>query len=187
MLFRSRFCSARRERIHDKVRTFLGFRAHDGIQTEKGTDAPEAAGPNGLSPTASEKTTTDLVSVGLVQGGKEVWIDDGMLSVQNSAAGMTDIRAEAALVAKDDAPMLLVEEKAASLRNRYCNDDVTRTLFDHLRKRQRNREELNLDKLGADLRSDGTPLTYQEIKNAMKWLASLGIGKYIRKIGRAHV
>ena len=179
----SRFCSARRERIHDKVRTFLGFRAHDGIHTEKGADAPEAAGPNGLSPTASEKTTTDLLSVGLVQGGKEAWIDDGTLSVQNSAAGMTDIRAEAALVARDDAPMLLVEEKAASLRNRYCNDAVTRMIFDHLRKRQRNRKELNLDKLGADLRSDGTPLTYQEIKNAMKWLASLGIGKYRRKRG----
>jgi hypothetical protein len=92
------------------------------------------------------------------------------------------LQAEVAASLPSDAPDVIEapsQERIAALRNRYMNHAATRTIIDHFGTRQRNQSETKLAALEAALRRDGTPLPLQEIKDVMKHLENLGLGRYI--------
>jgi hypothetical protein len=101
---------------------------------------------------------------------KECREDPVPFQVDVAASRASDVRD----VAQGPSP-----EQLAVLRDRYMNHAATRTIIDHFGTRQRNQNETKLKALEAALRRDGTPLPPEDIKDVMRQLGNLGLGRYI--------
>jgi uncharacterized protein with ParB-like and HNH nuclease domain len=109
-------------------------------------------------------------------------LTDGVLPVKGSIEDHGHFQADVPASRPSDVPdaaQAPAAEQLAVLRDRYMNHAATRTIIDHLGRRQRNQGATKLDALEAALRRDGTPLPIEEIKDVMKQLGNLGLGRFI--------
>jgi hypothetical protein len=70
-----------------------------------------------------------------------------------------------------------VDEKR--LRQLYRSDEAAKALFDHLARRERNRNELPVDRLALNIATEGSTASRSDVVRVLKALEQAGCGKYV--------
>ncbi len=65
------------------------------------------------------------------------------------------------------------------LRQLYRSDGAAKALFDHLARRERNRNELPVDRLALNIATEGSAASRSDVVRVLKALEQAGCGKYV--------